>query len=219
MYSKAQILSKAFYKPGQIAKMLNVTPKTISNYCDKNILTAITDPETNRRSITAESLLAFLQNKNMVSQDDERSDAIYARVSTAKQKDDLTKQINHLKIFAVDHNPKNLIVKSDIGSSLNDNRKELNQLINLVQNNKINRIFIMYKDRLTRFGFNYIKQICDFHNTEIIIVSNDENDKSLSEELAEELAEDIISIIHSSSDRLYGMRHKISKATDKIKGD
>ena len=215
MYSKTQILSKPFYKPGQIAKLLNVTPKTISNYCDKNILTAITDPETNRRSITAESLLAFLQDKNMVSQDDERSDAIYARVSTRKQKDELERQINHLKIFAVDHNPKNLIVKSDVGSGLNDNRKELNQLINLVQNDKINRIFIMYKNRLTRFGFNYIKQICDFHNTEIIIVSNEDNDESLSEELAD----DIISVIHLSSDRLYGMKHKISKATDKIKGD
>lgn len=215
MYSKSQILSKPFYKPGQIAKLLNVTPKTISNYCDKNILVAITDPETNRRSITAESLLTFLQNKNMVSQDDERSDAIYARVSTKKQKDDLERQINHLKIFAVDHNPKNLVVKSDIASGLNDNRKELSQLIDLVQNNKINRIFIMYKDRLTRFGFNYIKRICDFHNTEIIIVSNEENDKSLQEELAE----DIIAMIHSSSDKLYGMRHKISKATEKIKGD
>ncbi len=215
MYSKAQILSKPFYKPGQIAKMLNVTPKTISNYCDKKILVAITDPETNRRSITAESLLTFLQDKNMVSQDDERSDAIYARVSTQKQKDDLERQINYLKIFAVDHNPKNLIVKSDIGSGLSDNRKELNQLINLVQSDKINRIFIMYKDRLTRFGFNYIKQICDFHNTEIVIVSNEENDKLLSEDLAE----DIISIIHSSADKLYGMRHKISNATDKIKGD
>ena len=215
MFSKSQILSKPFYKPGQIAKMLNVTPKTISNYCDKNILVAITDPETNRRSIAAESLLAFLQDKNMVSYDDERSDAIYARVPTRKQKDELERQINHLKIFAVDHNPKNLIVKSDIGSGLNDNRKKLNQLISLVQNDKINRIFIMYKDRLTRFGFNYIKQICDFHNTEIIIVSNEENDKSLSEELTD----DIISVIHSSSDKLYGMRHKISKATNKIKGD
>lgn len=215
MYSKSQILSKPFYKPGQIAKLLNVTPKTISNYCDKGILVAITDPKTNMRSITAESLLNFLQDKNMVALDDERSDAIYARVSTVKQKDDLKRQIDHLKIFAVDHNPKNLIVKSDIGSGLNDNRKELNQLLNLVQNDKINRIFIMYKDRLTRFGFNYIKQICDFHNTEIIIVSNEENDKSLSEELAE----DIIAMIHSSSYKLTGMKHKISKATNTIKGD
>ena len=215
MISKSQILSKQFYKPGQIAKLLNVTPKTISNYCDKKLLIASVDPKSNRRFITADSLLAFLQNKNMINDEEERSDAIYARVSTKKQNDDLKRQINQLKLFAIDYNPKNLIVKSDIGSGLNDNRKELNQLLNLVQNNKINRIFIMYKDRLTRFGFNYIKQICDFHNTKIIIVSDEENDKSLSEELAE----DIIAIIHSNSNKLYGMRHKITKATNKIKGD
>ena len=73
--------------------------------------------------------------------DDDCSNAIYAKVSAVKQKDGIKRQIDHLKIFAVDHNPKNLIVKSDIGSGLNDNRKELNQLINLVQNDKINRIF------------------------------------------------------------------------------
>ena len=215
MFSKSQILSKQFYKPGQIAKMLNVTPKTISNYCDKKLLIASVDPKSNRRFVTADSLLNFLQNKNMINNEDERADAIYARVSTKKQQDDLKRQIDQLKIFVVGHNPKNLITKSDIGSGLNDNRKELNQLLNLVQNNKINRIFIMYKDRLTRFGFNYIKQICDFHNTEIIIVSNEENEKSLSEELVK----DIIVMIHSNSDKLYGMRHKITKATNKIKGD
>ena len=41
------------------------------------------------QSITAESLLAFSQDKNMVSLDEERSDAIYARVLTRKQKNDL----------------------------------------------------------------------------------------------------------------------------------
>ena len=79
----------------------------------------------------------------------------------------------------------------------------------------------MYKDRFTRFRFNYIKQICDFHNTEIIIVSNEENEENAENDksLQEELAEDIIAMIHSFSGELYGMRHKISKATEKIKGD
>ena len=48
----------------------------------------------------------------------------------------------------------------------------------------------MYKDRLTRFRFNYLQTICNAHNTQIIIVSSEENEKSLQEELAE----DIISI-------------------------
>jgi hypothetical protein len=66
------------------------------------------------------------------------------------------------------------------------------------------------------FAFDYnVEQICDFHNTEIISVSYEENDKSL----LKELAEDIIVIIHSFSGKLYGMKHKIVKAIDKIKGD
>ena len=69
----------------------------------------------------------------------------------------------------------------------------------------------MYKDRLTRFGFNYIKRICDKYGTKIIIVSSEETTKSQSEELAE----DIIAIIHSFSGRLYGLRHKINKELEK----
>lgn len=65
-----------------------------------------------------------------------------------------------------------------------------------------------YKD----FEFDYnVERICDFHNTEIISVSYEENDKSL----LKELAEDIIVIIHSFSGKLYKLKHKIVKAIDK----
>lgn len=55
----------------------------------------------------------------------------------------------------------------------------------MVQNNEVDRIFINNKDRLTRFGFNYIKQICDFHNVQIVVVDDEVNPKTQSEELAE----------------------------------
>ena len=62
------------------------------------------------------------------------------------------------------------------------------------------------------FEFEYnVEQICDFHNTKIIIVSNEENDKSL----LEELADNIIAIIHSFSGKLYEMKRKIVKTIDK----
>lgn len=69
---------------------------------------------------------------------------------------------------------------------------------------KVDRIFVLYKDRLTRFGYNCLKLICNKHNTDIVILSSESNDKSISEELAD----DIISIIHSFSGKLYGMRKK-----------
>ena len=78
-------------------------------------------------------------------------------------------------------------------------------------NNEVDRIFIHYKDRLTRFGFNYLMKICSKYNTEIVIVSNDTNTKTLQEELAE----DIISVIHSFSGKLYGMRSKVKEEVDK----
>lgn len=70
---------------------------------------------------------------------------------------------------------------------------------------KVNRIFIAYKDRLTRFGYNYIKKICDKYGTEIINVSTTEEDKSVEEELAE----GNITIKHSFSGKLYGMRGRV----------
>ena len=140
----------------------------------------------------------------------DKKDVIYARVSTYKQssRGDLTRQIDKVKLYAVDHNVSNLCVMSDIGSGLNDNRKKLQKLLEMVQNNEVNRIFVLYKDRLTRFGFNYIKRICDFHDVEIVIVSDDIDKKSESETLAE----DIIALIHSFSGKLYGLRHTIKES-------
>ena len=73
---------------------------------------------------------------------------------------------------------------------------------------KINRIFILYKDRLTRFGFGQIETICKFFGTEIVVLSENDDDKTIEEELTE----DIISIIHSFSGKLYGMRRKEVKS-------
>lgn len=62
------------------------------------------------------------------------------------------------------------------------------------------------------FAFEYnVEQICDFHNTKIIIVSNEKNDKSL----LEELADNVKAIIHSFSGKLYKMKRKIVKTIDK----
>lgn len=124
---------------------------------------------------------------------------------------DLDRQIEVVKLFAIEYKVRNLLIEKDIGSGLNDNKKNLTLLIDLIQQGKVNRFFINYKDRLTCFGFNYIKQICDFHDVEIIVVS-DVKDKKKSE--LEELVEDIIALIHSYLGKLYGLRHKFKKGLE-----
>ena len=99
----------------------------------------------------------------------------YGVVSTNKQKSrgDLDRQVEKISAFIISQNPQNLKVFKEVGSGLNDNRKQLLQLIDMVCENQVNRIFVLYKDRLTRFGFNYLKTICNKHNVEIVVVSNE----------------------------------------------
>lgn len=201
-------LTKDYYKSGEVAKMIGVSTRTVQNYCINGLLSEIFVNK--RRLIPKDSLIAFLKNKQLyVETKDNRKDIIYARVSTHKQKKrgDLERQIQNIARFAITQNPKNLEIISEVGSGLDDTRKGLTKLVTLVQEDKIARIFINYKDRLTRFGFNYLQLICDFHKTEVVIVNTETEDKTMSEELAE----DIISIIHSFSGKLYGLRKKLKE--------
>ena len=84
---------------------------------------------------------------------------------------------------------------------MNTNRKGLNQLLDLVIQNKISKIYISHKDRLSRFGFGYIENICNKFGCTIEII-NLENDK----DFQQELTEDLIAIIHHFSMKFYGKR-------------
>lgn len=213
MFTKSQIMKQGSYKTGEIAKMLGISIPTVIRYCDQGTIKHVKNQYGHRR-IESNDFFDYLLSINQGIDDSEQNkhDVIYARVSTHKQAErgDLDRQIETVKIFAIDYNVRNLLIKKDIGSGLNDNRKNLKSLIDLIQQGKVNRLFINYKDRLTRFGFNYIKQICDFHQVEIVIVSDIKDKKSESEELAE----DIIALIHSFSDKSYGLKHKIKKGLE-----
>ena len=79
----------------------------------------------------------------------------------------------------------------------------------MVLNNEVDTIYITYKDRFVRFGFDWFKNFCSKFNTKIIVLNN----KNSSPE--EELIEDLISIIHVFSCRIYGLR----KYKNRIKDD
>ena len=147
----------------------------------------------------------LVKNHHLVWVEDEPSNnlrvvAVYGRVSTSKQKQDLSNQIDVLKKYVISNgsNPK---VFSDIGSGMNEKRPGLISLMNEITHNKISKVVISHKDRLTRFGFGYLETIFKMYNTEIEII-NLEDDKSFQEELTE----DLISIIHHFSMKFYGKR-------------
>ena len=87
-----------------------------------------------------------------------RKAVVYARVSSADQKDDLERQKNRLTEFARSKGCEDVIVLNDVASGLNERRRGLKKLFDLVTNGEIDAIFVTCKDRLTRFGFSYIER-------------------------------------------------------------
>ena len=69
----------------------------------------------------------------------------------------------------------------------------------MILNDEVNRVFITYKDRLTRFGYHYIETICKQHHVKIVVV----NQKEKSVSIEEELTNDLMSLIASFSGKLY----------------
>ena len=206
MAYKKSDFTKEYYQPQEVARLIGVTSRTIANYCNSGLIEE-ERTEGNRRRIPRDSLLQYLEHKGLLIVDNgKRRDVVYARVSTHAQatRGDLDRQIQEVLAFAARHNPVGIEVIREVGSGLNDNRKQLNSLLKAILNKEINRIFINYKDRLTRFGFKYIESVCAHAGTEIVIVSSETKEKSVQEELAE----DLCAIIHSFSGKLYGIRGK-----------
>ena len=162
--------TKNAYRVKEAADILGVTPKTIRVY-DKEGKLNTTRTAGNQRLIMRDELIAFLDAKGLIADDTtaQRHDVIYARVSSHDQKNhgDLDRQA----LFLVERieNAQNPVILKEVGSGLNDNRKQLQKLLKMVGNNEVRNVYITYRDRLTRFGFNYLKTMFMSHNTNIII--------------------------------------------------
>lgn len=127
--------------------------------------------------------------------------AIYARVSSSDQKNDLDKQVSRLVLFA---NSQNLVITKtvvEIGSALNGHRPKLKKLL-LDSNVKI--ILVEHNDRLVRFGFEYLESTLASQNRKIVVVDQSE--------LKDDLVQDMIEVLTSFCARLYGRRAAKNKA-------
>ena len=141
-----------------------------------------------------------------------KKNVIYARVSCSNQKNSLDNQVELIKSYMLSNGIQVDEIYSEIASGLNDDRKELNRLIHDIDNGNISKVYISFKDRLTRFGFNYFKQMFENHGVEIVIL--DDNEET-NKDYKQELVEDLISIIHHYSTKLYSNRRKELKNIEK----
>lgn len=136
---------------------------------------------------------------------------IYARVSSFKQKNDLIRQINRIEDFSA---AKGYIVDKifkEVASGMSDNRKQLNKLYELCkenyEKNKKNKniIVVENKDRLTRYGFAFVKNMFSLLNTEIVVINQTEQ--------TTDSLQDLISVIYSFCAKTYSKRKSKEKTT------
>src|SRR5271157_3943526 len=131
--------------------------------------------------------------------------AIYARVSSAEHKANLERQAERLSQYCEARGYQVAKVVKEIASGINDSRPKL---VTLLKDTSITRIVVEHKDRLTRFGFNYIETLFEIAGRTIEVVNVAENDK-------EDLLADLSSVIYSFCARLYGQR-MAKRKTEKI---
>ena len=131
----------------------------------------------------------------------------YARVSSVSQKDDLAVQVDLLKRRGIEN------VLTDIGSGLNEKRKNYQKLLKMIVERKLSRIVITYQNRLTRFGFSTLESFCSSFGVNIEVLND-----IVYTTPQEELVQDLIMIIAHFSGKLYGLRsHKAKKMIATVK--
>ncbi|MCB2160449.1 IS607 family transposase [bacterium] len=131
--------------------------------------------------------------------------AVYARVSSSENRDNLETQAERMTQFATARGYKIVRVVKEVGSGINDSRK---QFLSLLCDENVDVIVVEHRDRATRFGLAYIQTLLAASGRRIEVANEAENDR-------EELMQDLISIITSFTARYYG-RRRAKRKTEKL---
>ena len=191
-----------YYSIGEFAKLIGKTTQTLRNWDKGNVLKPHHVAESGYRYYSQEQLNHFLGLKGEAPLD--RKIIGYCRVSSNKQKDDLERQVENMQTYLLAQG-KPFEIVTDIGSGINYKKKGLLQLIDLITQNKVEKVVVLYKDRLLRFGFELVEYVANLYNCKIEIVDTTEKTEE------QELVEDMIQIITVFSAKLQGKRANKAK--------
>ncbi|MBU3934171.1 MAG: IS607 family transposase [Candidatus Omnitrophica bacterium] len=134
------------------------------------------------------------------------SAVLYARVSSSDQKQDLDRQLSRLVEYATSQGFQVKGAIKEVGSGLNGKRPKL---LSILRNPDIKTIVVEHKDRLVRFGFEYMEALFKASNRRIVVVDEGE--------MKDDLVCDMIDVLTSFCARLYGRRSAKNKAKKAIK--
>jgi predicted site-specific integrase-resolvase len=133
----------------------------------------------------------------------ERKTICYARVSSHDQREQLTPQAERLRQHCQAQGYARTEVITDLGSGMNYKKRGLKQLIAAILSGTVERVVLVTKDRLLRFGSELLFSICKFFSVEVVVL-----DATPAIAREQQLTEDLIEILTVFSSRLYGSRSR-----------
>jgi len=191
------------------SKILGVHQRTLYNWDEQKLIETIRTPGGKRlynvkkylanieKNKSKEEIKEMKQNKIKENIDNTNRKIIYARVSSSGQINDLERQVELLK----QKYPNYELIK-DVGSGMNMNRRGLRKIIDYAIMGEIKEVVIVYKDRLTRYGYDLIEYLINkYSNGKITIMNNDKK-----KEIKEELVEDVLQIMNIFVAKMNGLR-------------
>lgn len=199
-----------YFSINKFAKMIGVSSQTLRNWDNKGKLHPHHTTSNGYRYYSEEQF----NNIMKININNDRYVIGYCRVSSYKQKDDLERQVNNMKLYLTSQGKPFKII-TDIGSGINYEKKGLRDLIKAMTNNEVEKVVVLFKDRLVRFGFELISYIGSLYNCKIEVIDNTEKTEQ------QELVEDLVQIITVFSCKLQGKRANKAKQMVKelIKGE
>jgi len=131
---------------------------------------------------------------------------LYARVSSSDQEQDLDRQLSRLVEYTTSHGLQVKGAIKEIGSGLNGKRTKL---LSILRDPNVRTIVVEHKDRLVRFGFEYMEALLTASGRRIIVVDESE--------MKDDLVQDMIDVLTSFCARLYGRRSAKNRAKKALK--
>jgi len=190
-------LSERYLSTREFAKLLGISRVTVIKWIKSGRIVAYSVHGKWRIPYSeVERVLGGIQRVRRV--------AIYARVSSNTQRADLERQVEALKLWVSKNFPNaEYVVVTDIASGLSEDRGGLRKLIEMARRREIQAVVVAYRDRLTRFGFEYLKTLFNTLGIDVYVVFQEEP-----KNYVQELVEDFIEIVTSFASRIYGKKSK-----------
>jgi putative resolvase len=202
---------KLFVSVGEASRLTGLEAQTIRKMADQNVISGYKTPSGQRRC-NLQSIQEFCTAANARKEEQpiQKENFVYARVSSKKQMDDLSRQVEYLS--RPEYSSYRVI--TDVASGINFKRKGLSTILDACLQKNIGEVVIAHRDRLCRFGYELVEQLVHRAGGKITVLDN-----SIDKTSEQELTEDLLSIIHVFSCRQMGKRSYANRKIQSIEDE